>query len=104
MRPNFLGTRTEFSNMFERPIQNGQCMDSTPRDVRLMRHRAHVLHQQLKGFVQRYVHKIMILHCRTDCTVKALVLTKYFDMHVGGATRFCARVSHPRGSTFCFCE
>ena len=53
VRPNFLGTKTEFSNMFERPIQNGQCVDSTPKDARLMMHRAHVLHQQLKGFVQR---------------------------------------------------
>ena len=54
VRPNFLGNKTEFSNMFERPIQNGQCIDSTPKDVRLMKHRAHVLHEQLKGFVQRY--------------------------------------------------
>ncbi len=53
VRPNFLGTRAEFANMFERPILNGQCLDSTPRDVRLMRHRAHVLTKQLKGFVQR---------------------------------------------------
>ncbi|KAG7166244.1 Helicase ARIP4-like, partial [Homarus americanus] len=30
-------TKTEFSNMFERPIQNGQCVDSTPQDMKLMR-------------------------------------------------------------------
>ena len=24
VRPNFLGNKTEFSNMFERPIQNGE--------------------------------------------------------------------------------
>ena len=53
VRPNYLGSKTEFSNMFERPIQNGQCTDSTPQDVKLMRFRAHVLHSLLEGFVQR---------------------------------------------------
>ncbi len=53
VRPNFLGNKAEFSNMFERPIQNGQCIDSTPKDTRLMMHRVHVLQQQLQGFVQR---------------------------------------------------
>eukprot|EP00061_Rhincodon_typus_P018907 g48283.t1 len=52
VRPDFLGTRQEFSNMFERPILNGQCIDSTPQDVRLMRYRSHVLHSLLEGFVQ----------------------------------------------------
>lgn len=47
------GTRQEFSNMFERPILNGQCVDSTPEDVQLMRYRSHVLHSLLEGFVQR---------------------------------------------------
>ena len=37
-------------------LQNGQCVDSTTKDVRLMKHRAHVLHQQLKGFVQRWAY------------------------------------------------
>lgn len=55
VRPDFLGTRVEFSNMFERPISNGQCADSTPQDVKIMRYRAHVLHNLLEGFVQRLV-------------------------------------------------
>ena len=41
-------------NFSDSELQNGQCVDSTPRDVRLMMHRVHVLHQQLQGFVQRY--------------------------------------------------
>jgi len=53
VRPSFLGTKNEFSNMFERPIQNGQCSNSNEGDVRLMRFRSHVLHSLLKGFVQR---------------------------------------------------
>lgn len=57
VRPDFLGTRQEFSNMFERPILNGQCIDSTPQDVRLMRYRSHVLHSLLEGFVQRWVQE-----------------------------------------------
>ncbi|CAK8689451.1 unnamed protein product [Clavelina lepadiformis] len=59
VRPNFLGTKQEFSNMFERPILNGQCADSTESDVRLMRFRSHVLHSLLKGFVQRRSHSVL---------------------------------------------
>ncbi|XP_028908449.1 helicase ARIP4 [Ornithorhynchus anatinus] len=59
VRPDFLGTRQEFSNMFERPILNGQCIDSTPQDVRLMRYRSHVLHSLLEGFVQRRGHSVL---------------------------------------------
>lgn len=59
VRPNYLGNKTEFSNMFERPITNGQCQDSTPSDVKLMRYRAHVLHSLLEGFVQRRGHTVL---------------------------------------------
>ncbi|CAB0033368.1 unnamed protein product [Trichogramma brassicae] len=54
-----LGSKSEFCNMFERPIQNGQCIDSTPQDIRLMRYRAHVLHDLLAGFVQRRSHTVL---------------------------------------------
>ncbi|KAF0036794.1 hypothetical protein F2P81_012106 [Scophthalmus maximus] len=59
VRPDFLGTRQEFSNMFERPILNGQCVDSTPQDMQLMRYRSHVLHSLLEGFVQRRGHDVL---------------------------------------------
>ncbi|KAJ8394833.1 hypothetical protein AAFF_G00041880 [Aldrovandia affinis] len=62
VRPDFLGTRQEFSNMFERPILNGQCIDSTPQDLRLMRYRSHVLHSLLEGFVQRRGHDVLRTH------------------------------------------
>jgi len=58
VRPSYLGTKAEFSNMFERPIMNGQCVDSTREDVKLMRYRAHVLHSLLEGFVQRRGHDV----------------------------------------------
>ncbi|KAJ8258336.1 hypothetical protein COCON_G00173480, partial [Conger conger] len=62
VRPDILGSRQEFSNMFERPILNGQCMDSTAKDVRLMRYRSHVLHSLLEGFVQRRGHDVLRTH------------------------------------------
>ncbi|ESO97098.1 hypothetical protein LOTGIDRAFT_143498 [Lottia gigantea] len=61
VRPNFLGTKTEFSNMFERPMSNGLCVDSTDKDLRVMRHRAYVLHSLLEGFVQRRGHAVLNL-------------------------------------------
>ncbi|CAG5116055.1 unnamed protein product, partial [Candidula unifasciata] len=53
VKPNLLGTRREFTNRFISPIQNGQCTDSTQGDVKLMKARAHVLHEMLAGCVQR---------------------------------------------------
>ncbi|KAH9519844.1 hypothetical protein Btru_071056 [Bulinus truncatus] len=53
VKPNLLGTRKEFNNRFISPIQNGQCTDSTPRDVKVMKARAHILHEMLAGCVQR---------------------------------------------------
>ena len=59
VRPNYLGSRKEFCNMFERPILNGQCVDSTSEDRQIMRARAHVLHSLLEGFIQRRGHDVL---------------------------------------------
>ncbi|XP_054482143.1 transcriptional regulator ATRX-like isoform X2 [Anoplopoma fimbria] len=53
IKRNLLGSLGEFRNRFINPIQNGQCADSTSRDVRIMKKRAHVLHAMLVGCVQR---------------------------------------------------
>ncbi|XP_008425774.1 transcriptional regulator ATRX-like [Poecilia reticulata] len=53
IKKNLLGSLSEFRNRFINPMQNGQCADSTPRDVRIMKKRAHVLHAVLAGCVQR---------------------------------------------------
>ncbi|KAL5011678.1 hypothetical protein ScPMuIL_010229 [Solemya velum] len=53
VKPNLLGTRKEFSNRFVHPITNGQCSDSTAFDVKVMKRRAHILHEKLNGCVQR---------------------------------------------------
>ena len=37
----------------QNPIENGQCVDSTQYDVKLMRQRMHVLTKKVKGFVHR---------------------------------------------------
>ncbi|GAA6068029.1 transcriptional regulator ATRX-like, partial [Tachysurus ichikawai] len=52
VKQNLLGSLREFQNRFINPIQNGQCADSTPADVRLMKKRVHVLHELLAGCVQ----------------------------------------------------
>lgn len=52
VKPKLVGTRKEFQNRFVNPIHNGQCSNSTPRDVKVMKQRSHVLYQLLSGCVQ----------------------------------------------------
>ena len=92
VRPNYLGTKTEFSNMFERPIQNGQCADSTPRDMKLMMHRAHVLHSQLKGlfgffngFCQLFVY--------------TFIFFEFQDSFSEEVTGYCVKICRPNLNT-----
>ncbi|XP_051540427.1 transcriptional regulator ATRX-like isoform X2 [Myxocyprinus asiaticus] len=59
IKENLLGSLKEFRNRFINPIQNGQCADSTPADVRLMKNRSHVLHELLSGFIQRRDYSVL---------------------------------------------
>uniref|UniRef100_A0A8L8KM09 Helicase ATP-binding domain-containing protein n=1 Tax=Heligmosomoides polygyrus TaxID=6339 RepID=A0A8L8KM09_HELPZ len=59
VRPDFLGSRKTFSIQFEKPIKNGQCIDSTAKDVKIARQRIHVLNNMLKGFIQRRTHHLL---------------------------------------------
>lgn len=52
VKPNLLGTKKEFMNRFVNPIEQGQCLEAMPRDVRRMKRRAHILHNMLEGCVQ----------------------------------------------------
>ncbi|XP_016839228.2 transcriptional regulator ATRX homolog [Nasonia vitripennis] len=59
VKPNLLGNKIEFLNRFGNPIVNGQFDNSTAKDVKLMKHRAHVLHRMLEGCVQRCDYAVL---------------------------------------------
>ena len=72
IKKNLLGSLGEFRNRFINPIQNGQCADSTPRDVRIMKKRAHVLYAMLAGCVQ-----VTMRYCRFQAVSARSVLVLY---------------------------
>lgn len=57
VKPNLLGKYVEYMNRFVNPITNGQYIDSTPRDIQVMKRRSHVLHKMLDGCVQVKYYK-----------------------------------------------
>jgi transcriptional regulator ATRX len=79
IRPRLLGSRQEFSNRyclegggtrctgltascslrFANPIENGQCADSMPEDVALMKRRSYVLSKKVASLVHRCSHHII---------------------------------------------
>ena len=56
VRPAFLGTCSDFTNRFERPIANGQCDDSSDVDKEISRQQAALLHDLLDSVVLRRTH------------------------------------------------
>ncbi|CAF4738111.1 unnamed protein product [Rotaria sp. Silwood1] len=59
IKPNLLGSQSEYINRFVNPIQNGQHRDSNEQDVLLMKRRACVLHELLTGFVDRKDYSLL---------------------------------------------
>ncbi|EAA05751.4 AGAP009344-PA, partial [Anopheles gambiae str. PEST] len=53
IKPSFLGSDKEFSNLYANPIKNGQCKDSDHQSIKIMKQRSYVLHNKLSKFVQR---------------------------------------------------
>lgn len=60
VKPNLLGNKQEYANMFVNPIANGQYFDSTADDIALMKQRSHILHSILDGFVQRRDASVLV--------------------------------------------
>ncbi|KAF0311885.1 Transcriptional regulator ATRX [Amphibalanus amphitrite] len=60
VKPRLLGSESEFSNRFIRPIENGSAVDALPRDVKLMKRRSHVLHKLLNSVVQRRDYNVLM--------------------------------------------
>lgn len=52
IKPSFLGSDKEFSNLYANPIKNGQCKDSDHQSIKIMKQRSYVLHNKLSKFVQ----------------------------------------------------
>ncbi|ULT94097.1 hypothetical protein L3Y34_003517 [Caenorhabditis briggsae] len=59
VRPKYLGLRKSFIERFEKPIKNGQCVDSSKEDIKIALQRTHVLVELVKGFVQRRTHHLL---------------------------------------------
>lgn len=72
VKPGLLGSLKEFRNRFVNPITNGQHIDSTDKDVKIMKKRSHVLHEMLSGFVQRKDYDCLkpYLHSKYEYVIK----------------------------------
>lgn len=53
VRPNFLGTKTQFRERFVQIISAGECKDSDPLAVQVMKRTVHVLNRRLEDIVHR---------------------------------------------------
>ncbi|KAJ1295322.1 hypothetical protein BS78_01G215300 [Paspalum vaginatum] len=106
VREGFLGSSHEFRNRFQNPIENGQHMNSTSDDVKIMNRRSHILFEQLKGFVQRMSlnvvkndlppKKVFVITVKLSQLQRKLY-RRFLDVH-GLSSSGCSEKSH--GSFF----
>ncbi|CAL4172032.1 unnamed protein product, partial [Meganyctiphanes norvegica] len=59
VQPGKLGKKKDFINKFVKPIDAGQCIKATKSEVTKMKKRAHVLHKQLQGYIQRMDYSVL---------------------------------------------
>ena len=81
VKPNLLGTKKEFLNRFANPINNGRCSNSTPRDVKIMKQRCHVLYQLLSGCVQVNIEVFIMFLTRPFQNGLYSTLLLYLDIY-----------------------
>lgn len=60
VKPSLLGTKREFLNRFVNPINNGQHIDSTDYDVKVMKKRVHILHKLLNDCIDRRDYNVLV--------------------------------------------
>uniref|UniRef100_A0A182MKD1 Transcriptional regulator ATRX n=1 Tax=Anopheles culicifacies TaxID=139723 RepID=A0A182MKD1_9DIPT len=60
IKPSFLGSDKEFSNLYANPIKNGQCKDSDHQAIKIMKQRSYVLHKKLSKFVQEQLYQVFL--------------------------------------------
>ncbi len=67
------------------PILNGQCSDSTPADVKMMKQRCHVLYETLSGCVQvGLVLDVRLIFARYQGLDENLGICTIYDMVCSG--------------------
>lgn len=77
VKPNLLGSKREFLNRFVNPINNGQHIDSTDYDVKVMKKRVHILHKLLKDCIHRCDYNVLVPYLQPKFEyVLSLKLTK----------------------------
>lgn len=52
IKPDFLGSKADFSEEYANPIRIGQHKDSSAWEVREMVEKSYILHKKLSDFVQ----------------------------------------------------